>query len=224
MRNSKIEKSTIYTFFITIAIAFVSTFVSFAMYASNTQNSLSLVNYLYEPDGNHVLLKFILWMTVPIAIVCFIVFLILRLIDYIILCIAKQVKWQHTTAFVGVCMILVTLIFLFFVPVKHKIPQYRVQATVSVFSRTTNLETKDTWLSKTPVHVYKIDYLVASTDEAQWIIDSKDGTWGDDTVKLTDTERSTVYKEVNRPILNFALPTKLDYKIVNSQDPFAQSR
>ncbi|AYF99780.1 hypothetical protein [Lactococcus allomyrinae] len=104
---------------ILLGISAVFTFLSIAAYAASVDHSMSVVDYLYNSNYNHTVLKFILFVTGGLGIILLVVTVIA---SFILLMRGKQ--WLGGTI-LGI--ITVSTLFLFFVPVSQTQKVYSVK-------------------------------------------------------------------------------------------------
>ena len=210
MKRIKIVKAAL---LISLAILFGSLFISFALYASTTKDSLSIVNYLYEND--HTILKFTLWMTIPVFLCTLFYFLLHGCIQFLLLCISKQVRGKHIFSFISVVLVLIVGIILFFIPIKHKIPEYRLQATVQNFTIITRYGddvATEASLSDTPLTSDELDKTFPSKQKRDDVLAGLIRVYGK---KVEDIRKTTIDQSVKEPLITIQLPTQEYYDSVH---------
>ena len=121
-RLSNIIVASIGWLLILLGISAAFTFLSVAVYAANIDHRMSFVDYLYNPDYDHSVLKFILFVTGGLGIIL----LVVTLIAGFILLIRKK-QWLG-----GVILGIITVsaLFLIFVPVSQTQKTYAVKGTL----------------------------------------------------------------------------------------------
>jgi glucan phosphoethanolaminetransferase (alkaline phosphatase superfamily) len=107
---------------ILLGITAVFAFLSIAVYAASVDHSMSVVDYLYNSNYNHTVLKFILFVTGGLGIILLVVTVIA---SFILLLRRKQ--WL---GFAILGIITVSTLFLFFVPVSQTQKVYAVKGTL----------------------------------------------------------------------------------------------